>query len=422
MLRRSTLYLCGLALGAPACSARPLTADASLDGTLSDTPATDAASMDAVAEQPALDAPAPWDAATAQEGSPAAGNVRVVPGETSNAERIERLPIGTSAESAPRRVALHLGPAELPSLLEGDVLRTPAELEVTTACDVGQVGPPCGYSPTVAAQLLLADGPDVTDPSGPNALALSAVQRESVSSAEHHHTFAFRAVAAGATLTGASALPCLATASCHVNLVLWAWDPSARPGGADVLLVGENEGNFLANNVVQGDKARLMAIRERSITAADRRERETTGGADLTMPLDASGVLLYSQQLAAADGALEAGEQFYVEAQVSVTTSGRARFSSQLFLTHDPNASEGGSLNGTFPGAVSEQNGGNCTPGTSPCTSHRVAVFRVTQRVLGPVYVNLLGRSAVPGGGSATVRVRRSDGWLRSTRYGAELF
>lgn len=434
-----------LALGACEGSTASLAPDASDDlgappdaQTAPDRPtATDAQALDATpladralddSAAPAdvsvdLDASTPRDAQTDDAAPPGErGSVRVEPGATDDAELIRRLPIGTNADNAPRRVVLRLGPDALPSLRADDVLMTPAEVEVTTACDIGQSGPACGYNPTVAAQIILTGDPDDTDPSGAESRALSEVVRTSVTSAEHHYTFSFRANAARATLAGGFALPCVASGRCSVNLVMWAWDGSARPGGADVLLVGENEGDFLANGMIQGDKARLMAIRERAITRDDRTERETAGGSAVTMPLDASGVLIYSHPLAGTDGSIAAGEQFYVEARVTAETSGRARFSTLMFVTRDPRATEPTAFEGVFPRSISEHNGSNCTPGTSPCTSHRVAVFRATESLRGPVYVHLIARSAVPGGGSATVTVQRRDGWLRSTRYAASLY
>ncbi|MFO0608011.1 MAG: hypothetical protein U0324_32910 [Polyangiales bacterium] len=392
---------------------------APLDVAPLDIPPPDAAQPDDV---PSPDASPPQrDARPDDRAAEPERSVRVAPGPTDDAELLRLLPIGTSAASAPRRVVLRLGPDDLPSLREGDVLMAPAEVQVTTACDVGQAGPACGYGPQVAAQLILTGDRDDRDPDGPESRALSDVTRTTVTSAEHHVTMAFRAGASRATLSGGFALPCLADGRCHVNLVMWAWDAQARPGGADALLVGENEGDYLANGVVQGDKARIMAVRERNLRADDRVEREVTGGGAVDMPLDARDVLIYSLPIAG-DAGFARGEQYYVEARAVVRVTGRARFSTQLFLARDPRATDPRSLDGVFPGAISEHNGGNCTTGTSPCTTNRVAVFRASDDVRGPVYVQLIARSAVPGGGSASVTVDRGGGWLRATRYAASLY
>src|SRR5688572_29164938 len=89
-----------------------------------------------------------WDDTVDDDGTDAAiaatgARVALHPGETKHAELIETVPVGRAEDSAERRVALRLGPAQLPGLARGDRLITPAELEVTTRCDVGQVAPGC---------------------------------------------------------------------------------------------------------------------------------------------------------------------------------------------------------------------------------------------------------------------------------------
>jgi hypothetical protein len=183
------------------------------------------------------------------------------------------------------------------------------------------------------------------------------------------------------------------------------------------VLVGGNDGNYLENGRVEGDQGRLMVVRERGIVGADRAARETTGGGGISVNTNANPVLIYSHRLKAGD--LAANEQFLVEAKLVTEVSSRARVSTEMFLTKDPNATDGSGLDKVSPIQIGEHNGINCTSGTSPCTSRKVAVFRVTEAITGPVYVNLTARSAVPGGGSANVTVKRNDGWLRSVRYSA---
>jgi hypothetical protein len=132
-------------------------------------------------------------------------------------------------------------------------------------------------------------------------------------------------------------------------------------------------------------------------------------------------VLIYSHQLAGGGGDLRAGEQFYVEGRVVVAVSSRARMSAQMFVSRDPRATDARSFDAIEPGSINEHNGFNCTAGSSPCTVNKVGVFRVTRDVAGPVYLQIVAQSAVPGGGGASVSVDRHAGWLRSTRYGASL-
>lgn len=347
--------------------------------------------------------------------------VAIAVGSTSNAELVDNLPIGRSENGATRRVVLHLGPSELPKLVKGDRLIVPAEVQVTTRCDIGQSAPGCGYNPNVAAQLILTGSGDDTSADGAGSKALSRVEKLTCTKNEHHCKIVFTAAAATNVLDGGFALPCLATDSCHVNLVMWSWHADARSGGADKLLVGSNEGNYLDNGKIERDAARIMAIRERGIVGADRASRQTDGGGGLGVPTNANSTLVYSHLLKPGGRDLEAGEQFYVEAKLVTDVADRARFSTLMFLTKDPKATEDNGLVKIAPGAITEHNGINCTRETSPCVTRRVAVFRVQEEITGPVYVNVIARSAVPGGGSTKVTVKRNDGWLRSVRYAADL-
>lgn len=343
--------------------------------------------------------------------------VTVVPGKTKDAELVPTLAVGRSEHAAERRIVMRLSPGELPSLAAGDRLITPAEVEVTTRCDVGQVAPGCNYNPTVRAQLLLTGSRDDTSGAGPSRVI--ATQTQSCTHEEHHCVFAFLPAEASLDLGGAGGLPCLAGQSCYVNLVMWAWDPAARPDGVDKVLVGQNDGDYLENGKVDGDSGRLMAVRERGITAADRAERESGGHGDLGVNLHARPEVVYSHALAAGD--LVAGEQFVIEAKIVAAVTGRARFSTQLVLTRNPHGTEN-DVPGVTPSAPGEGNGVNCTPGESPCERHKVAVLRADRAIAGPVYVNVIVQSEVPGGAPAAVTIRRGDGWVRSVRYGARLY
>ena len=53
--------------------------------------------------------------------------------------------------------------------------------------------------------------------------------------------------------------------------------------------------------------------------------------------------------------------------------------------------------------------------------TRKVAVFRVDADIADEVYVNVIAKSAVPGGGAARVEVKRSEGWVRAVRYRAAL-
>lgn len=349
------------------------------------------------------------------EAMSAAHRVDVAAGTVDDAELITLLPVARSEAAATRRIALQLTPAQLPRLANGDRLITPAEVQVTTRCDVGQIAPGCDYSPTVRAQLIVTGNAGDTAADGASSRAI-ATQTQSCTKASHHCMFIFDPGEARIELGD---LPCIARGDCHVNLVLWAWDPAARAGDQDKILVGGNDGDYLANGRVEGDVARLMAVRERGVTAADRSDRETTGGGSIGVNTNANPVVIYSHRLKPAGESLLRGEQFVIDAKVITDVSGRARFSTQLVLSKQPDGT-GGRLEKIGPGQISEQNGKNCLPGDA-CASRKVAVFRVAEDITDAVYVNVVAKSAVPGGAPSNVTVRRNDGWVRSTRYAARL-
>ncbi len=345
--------------------------------------------------------------------------VEIAPGPVDDAELVGTLAVARVEADAERRVVLQLGPDRLPDLQRGDRLIAAAEVQVTTRCDVGQTAPGCGYDPTIAAQLVLTGDPADVDPAGDESIALSDVQTETCTKGEHHCMFVFRPTQSAISIDDAVALPCIDAGECHVSLVMWAWDPGARADGVDKVLVGENEGDYLANHVVQGDKARIMAVRERGVVDDDVDERETTDAGTLAVPTNATATLVYSHLLS--EDGVRTDEQFVVEAMFVTAVSARARVSSKMFVTRDDMETDGNGIAAIAPTQIGEHNGTNCTAGTSPCTTRKVAVFRATADVDGPVWVHVFVKSAVPGGGSANVTVDRAAGWLRSTRYAAAL-
>lgn len=364
-----------------------------------------------------------WDTTSDDDGTDstllaagATGSVAIAPGTTDNAERFELLPVARSEGSAEKRIALQLTPGDLPALAKGDRLIVPAELQVTSRCDIGQGAPGCNYNPTVRAQLLLSGS--ANDTSGGGNSKVIATKTLSCNHDEHHCMFVFTPGDASIELDGNT--PCVATNSCYVNLVVWAWDSHARAGGVDKVLIGGNDGNFLDNNKVDQDVARLMAVRERAVSAADRAARQSSGSGTTSINTNANAELVYSHRLKPKGQPLRKGEQFLIEAKVAADVSSRVRFSTQLFVTRDPDANDGSRLEKISPSSIGEQNGFNCSPGSS-CTQRKVAVFRVDEDIDDAMFVNVIVKSAVPGGGSARVTVKKGDGWVRAVRYGAAL-
>ena len=229
--------------------------------------------------------------------------VGLTPGDDDHAELVKLLPVAKSEGAASRHVALQLTPAQLPHLAPGDRLTVAAEVQVTTRCDVGQVAPGCDYDPHVKAQLILTGDPNGKDGNGAGATVLD-IQSTQCSKAEHHCMFVFRP---GQTSASLERLPCMASDSCRVNLVLWAWHPDARSDGQDEVLVGGNDHDFLQNHKVEGDVSRLMAVRERGVRASDRDVRETSGSGTMSVNTTARPEVVYSQRLTSSG--LRAGER-----------------------------------------------------------------------------------------------------------------
>lgn len=338
--------------------------------------------------------------------------VGLTPGDDDHAELVKLLPVAKSEGAASRHVALQLTPAQLPHLAPGDRLTVAAEVQVTTRCDVGQVAPGCDYDPHVKAQLILTGDPNGKDGNGAGATVLGT-QSTQCSKAEHHCMFVFRP---GQTSASLGRLPCMASDSCRVNLVLWAWHPDARSDGQDEVLVGGNDHDFLQNHKVEGDVSRLMAVRERGVRASDRDVRETSGSGTMSVNTTARPEVVYSQRLTSSG--LRAGEQFLIEAQVDTDVGGRVRFSTELMLAPGPEDTDGRSVDEVTPKHLGEQNGFNCT---SRCTTHKVAVFRVDRPLSGSWFVNVVAKSEVPGGGSTRVSVNKGQGFVRTTRWGPQL-
>jgi hypothetical protein len=340
-----------------------------------------------------------------------APRVAIAPGDVTNAELVETLAIARNEGDAQRTAVLRLEPGQLPALQAGDRLSGAAEIQVTTRCDVGQTAAGCDYDPQISAQLVL-----VGDSTA--AIAMSPVQTLTCTRAEHHCMFVFRPLDTMLVLDD-SAHACLAADDCRIEAVMWAWDAQARAGGIDVVLVGENEGDYLANQMVGSDKARLMAVRERGELGDAVATAETSGTGSRSVPTDATATLVYSHPLSPGD--VPAGEQFVIEAKFVTAVSSRARVSSLAFVTTDPAATEPDGLDAIEPGQIGEHNGINCPAGESPCTTRKVGVFRVREDIAAPLFVNVIVKSAVPGGGSANVTVQLDKGWLRATRYAADL-
>jgi hypothetical protein len=349
-------------------------------------------------------------------GAMTGGRTDVTVGRTNTPELFKLLPIGRTAGTR-RYVVMRIKPGEVPNLAVGDVVRAAAEIQVTTACDIGQTGPMCGYTPKVHLQLVLAGDGDATDPHRPGVVALSKIKEFSCNADDHHCVKTIDFGEASLQLTAGNAPPCVASQSCFVNLVIWANDPQARGSGKDKLIVGANEGNFLANGKSEQDRGRVMLVRERGIVPADKVLRATkhnVKSGNITFGSNGDRHRVYSHTLKGGQDLVK-GEKFRVWAELNATSDHRVNVDTLFFLTKNRNDKNGGSVNGANPGSISEHNGTNCSPG-NPCNLRKVALFEVNENVKGPVFVNLSSSAEVPGPGFANVVVH-DNGFIKSVRY-----
>jgi hypothetical protein len=337
-------------------------------------------------------------------------------GDTDRAELRKFLPIGRTS-GVTRFVVMRLRPSDLPRLAIGDTLRAAAELQITTACDIGQVGPSCGYAPHVRMQLLLSGNPNATEAKGPGTIALSDATKFDCTPNEHHCVKTIDFAEATRALQSGSAPACVKDNSCSVNVVAWAYHGDARGGGQDKLLLGANEGDFLQNGNIEQDRGRVMAVRERDLKATSVALEETShnvksGPIDLAS--DGHGRAIYSHPLNGGRD-LKAGEKYRLWADVEASSNHRVNLSLEMFLTKNRGDDDGGKVDNTSPSAISEHSGTNCSPG-SDCHLRKVAVFQVDRDIAGPVFINISASTEVPGPGSATTTIHDS-GFIKAVRY-----
>jgi hypothetical protein len=344
-----------------------------------------------------------------------------------HSELVKTIPI-TRGHRAAQRVAMSLGPRKLGRLEAGEQLRMNGEVQVTLTCYKPGlprcIGRSYSFSPRVEARLVLADGARVA--SGSGAIPLStwgglvcSAQRPN---RNHHCVMIFPRITA--TVPSASALPCR-PARCHVNLVLAADNPDARP--RDRLIVGTDR----PNGTVAQDKGRLNAV-EIAPGAAPRVERfRTTRRRSKRLPVHENGGrrVVYSARVPG----LREGDVLAVEAGQVTSISAlpyTAYVSDEIVLARTPSAVRPASPSvAALRGYITEANGFNCTQGPSqfqtPCFSSKAGVIGIRRsspdrggrpRAL---FVNLVSRSkpkhtgARPGDEARILR----GGFLNVVRY-----
>jgi hypothetical protein len=346
----------------------------------------------------------------------------------SNAERVDRVPIGTAAGQG-ATVVMSMSPRGQP-LQSGDRLNGSSEMEVTTDCVSAAprcVGNPYTYNPTVDSQLILASDPNATG--GPGTAPVSGLDERICNHEQHHCLVVFPGSAFDVS---ASNLPC-PPAGCYLNQVVSAYNPSAQPG--DVLIVGEDEPD---GTTVQ-DKGRVNSVRLRPDVPGQPSGQVTTysntsprtSSVPVRDHLADSKTVVFSQRL----DKLVKDEQLSVSANMTTDISqlsyNRVLVNSRLILATSRTATGPGDLVKRvteWDGELAEANGFNCTHVDNPCLTQKVGVAHLVadakrdgDRV--PLYVNLVVSSTAAGGtvhAGDTVKV--TGGTLKVVRYPANRY
>jgi hypothetical protein len=370
---------------------------------------------------------------TANADSAAAGSRVFAATTKDHAELLETVPIGRR-EGQRKRVALSLGPGRLPALTRGDTLHVSAEVQLSVTCigkaDQRCIGRPYDFSPRIAAWIALAG--NRREASGGQTKRVSGIERMQCSqrppNRNHHCVLVIGTDTA--EIGAPSRLPCRPD-DCHVNLVVSASHPAAKPG--NVMTVGADR----PNGTVRQGQARLNAALVRGPVTRPtvmRTDRLVHDAIAVAPDRTAGRRSVYSLKLPP----LHQGDVVMSSAR-QVSEIGHLPYNvfigSRLMLSTTPGARTADRVArkiGAPGGQVTEGNGFNCTHGPSayrnPCVTRKVGMFEVRRVPVrdgrpSPIYLNLvvgtLAKLHVPtssdevrlaGGGSLQASVYSATG------------
>jgi hypothetical protein len=334
------------------------------------------------------------------ELDPLGGSVRTA--STGNrSERVKTIPISRH-RGGKRRVVMSLGPEAVGALRGGDRMYSTAEVEVSVCLKPNElhgghpscIGRTYGYDPKVRAELVLGRGPEATQGA---VLASRRIECSQHQPNRNHHCVLVMDDGVFSVPDGKA--PC-DPADCHVNLVLDAYDDSAKAGHK--LVVGAASDG----KKVVGDKGRINLARFRPGAGDEIQPQVTQDKVRGSLPIagegnDVSEHAVYS--VAVPD--LRAGEQLVVDGQLT-TRIGMHSYNvfqrTGLVLSEGPlSASREGwpeRVGDVVNGQISEANGFNCTQGNSahedPCKARKVGVLEITRDAPKTLYVNLVAGMA----------------------------
>jgi hypothetical protein len=348
----------------------------------------------------------------------------------SDSELVSTIEIGTvPGERATVVMSL---PLEAFGLAPGDRLVGSSEAEVTTDCQVEAprcVGNAYTYNPTVQSQLILASDPALAG--GTGTTPLSRLSSRVCTHVRHHCVPVFPRAVLDVSPDAPPA--CVLAGGCHLNLVVSAHNPAAKPG--DMLIIGEDEPD---GTTIQ-DKGRVNAVRLRPDSPGPAPDEPVSRFVSREPAVESIPVrnklaegkaVVFSQPL----DDLRRDDQLAVSARMStdmahLRENDRILVNSTLILARRPDSTSPGRLVKRVAeekGELTEANGFNCTPASTPCLTRKVGVMSLVRsarkrsgsRV--PLYVNLVVGSTAAGGRvppGATLEVE--GGALRVVHYPA---
>ena len=342
------------------------------------------------------------------------------------------VPISKKSGKKPR-VVMSMGPDGLPSLDNGDRLKSTAEVEVTTDCTekgVRCVGRPYNFNPIVQVRIVLASGPGVTGGEGSVDLGVERLKcRQKSPDREHHCVITF--TDASLDVPNRGALPC-SPGSCHLNMVVDAHNRKAKKrkkrGKNFKLIIGEDE----PDGTVRPDKGRLNAIRFAPGNQPPITPLVSPTPLVTSIPIvKAQDTVVYSQKL----NSLERKEQLAVNGLMFTSIDHltyNVLIRSRLILAESPTDATPGKEVKQFTepkGEIAEANGYNCTQRNPQCVTNKVGVISMRKNADDnqgdpiPLYANLVVDTAKPGstapaGDAVTIL---PGGAIAVTRYPAHL-
>jgi hypothetical protein len=351
-------------------------------------------------------------------------------------ELVKVIPI-TRHRGGASRVAVSLGPAQVGTLDNGELVRGFGELQVSVTCTEQMpqcIGQLYRFSPHVSARLYLAK--QRNSKSGfPIGKAKRLTCAQDLPNRNHHCVLALNDKRA--VVSDTAKLPC-DPRHCHLNLVVSAYHSGARSG--NVLAIGTDENKGIS----QGKASLSVAIhrppRLSAFTAEKTRRSKHPRVRHIPLGKHADARderVIYSVRLAD----LRAGEQLIATARAHIGIASlpyNTLVQTRLILAESPSAIKSSGVPfGATSGHASfdAANGFNCTQGKSafsdPCPVQKAGVVRmvydsVTQPNRGrgarvPLYVNLVAGMSQEFGGHwhHGDRARVLRGSLRVERYPA---